>query len=159
MASSKTLKQNRLMQKTDFASSIVSATRWPSKDQNRHKASSATMEGAENLNGTCWCTTPCLCPTLLFLMTDGSLPHGKVWVECMDNFRGLIDKEKDRKGRKKLKKLLLQHDLMSRQLVHARVVHLESSVLFSAAKLKTHTYKCVYIYIYIYIHMCTNIVQ
>jgi hypothetical protein len=51
MASIKTLKHNRLMQKTDFASSIASATRWPSKDQNRHKASSAKMVGAENLNG------------------------------------------------------------------------------------------------------------
>ena len=111
------------------------------------------MVGADNLNGTCWCTTPCLCPTLLFLMTDGSLPHGKVWVECMDNFRGLNDKQKDGKGRKKLNKLLLQHDLMSRQLVHARVVHLESSVLFSAGRLKKHTYKCVYIHMYKYCAM------
>jgi hypothetical protein len=50
MASIKTLKHNRLMQKTDFASSIVSATRWPSKDQNRHKASSAKMVGG----GVAW---------------------------------------------------------------------------------------------------------
>ena len=84
-------------------------------------------------------------------MTDGSLPHGKVWVECMDNFRGLIDKEKDGKGRKKLNKLLLQHDLMSRQLVHARVVHLESGAPFSAGRLKTHTYRSVFIYIYVQI--------
>ena len=110
------------------------------------------MVGAENLNGTCWCTTPCLCPTLLFLMTDGSLPHGKVWVECIDNFRGLIDKQKDGKGRKKLKKLLLQHDLMSRQLVHARVVHLESSVLFLQEDLKN-------IHTNVYIYIGTNIVQ
>ena len=42
---------------------------------------------------------------------------------------------------------------MSRQLVHARVVHLESSVLFPAGTFKKHTYKCVYIHMYKYCAM------
>jgi hypothetical protein len=95
MASIKTLKHNRLMQKTDFASSIVSATRWPSKDQNRHKASSAKMVGAQKLNGTCWCTSPCLCPTLLFLTIGDSLAikaltthtHTHQALQCFQNLQ------------------------------------------------------------------------
>ena len=98
----------------------------------------------------CWCTTPCLCPTLLFPMTDGSLPHGKVWVECMDSFRGRLI-EKVRMEKEKIVKSSKSAWPDVKTASSCKLLHLESNALF-CMKIQN---KCIYIYIYIYLSIFT----